>query len=136
MVQPIVRAIIRKNNELLLATIKDAQFWSLPGGKVEKDEPLEAALEREIIEELGVKPKIGKLLFIQQLVHSEGQRLEFFFEVTNADDFLNVDITKTTHGFELDKVEFKNPAITNVLPEFLKTAKTSGRVQVFFYTIK
>ncbi|MDZ7669441.1 MAG: NUDIX domain-containing protein [Gammaproteobacteria bacterium] len=36
--------------------------WEFPGGKVEDAEPPEAALAREIMEELGVRVQIGELL--------------------------------------------------------------------------
>ena len=47
-------------------------------------------LRREMIEETGVKPEIGKLLFIQQFAesgeqsaHGPNEQLEFFFLITN-----------------------------------------------------
>lgn len=33
--------------------------WALPGGRVEADEPLEAALRREVLEETGLVVRIG-----------------------------------------------------------------------------
>jgi len=36
--------------------------WEFPGGKLEADEAAEAALEREIAEELGVEIQVGDLL--------------------------------------------------------------------------
>lgn len=40
-----------------------ALLWEFPGGKVEKDEPDEAALARECQEELGVAVEVGERLW-------------------------------------------------------------------------
>jgi 8-oxo-dGTP diphosphatase len=58
-------AIIKKQDKILIARRKQggalSNKWELPGGKVEKGETLQAALSREIEEELGIKIKIGKI---------------------------------------------------------------------------
>jgi mutator protein MutT len=40
-----------------------AGYWEFPGGKQEQGESLEACLEREILEELGVRVKVNEKLF-------------------------------------------------------------------------
>lgn len=124
-----VRAIITFEDKLFCVRLKkysgratkdDNNYWCTPGGGVDPGEPLLAALHREIIEELGVEPVIGNLLYIQQFIHDDTEQLEFFFHVTNARDFLQLDLANTTHGaIEIEKAEFIDPANTTVLPKFL-----------------
>jgi 8-oxo-dGTP diphosphatase len=60
----VVAAIIVRNSHLLICQRRrDKAFplkWEFPGGKVEAGESLTAALQREILEELGVKIEIGR----------------------------------------------------------------------------
>jgi thymidylate synthase (FAD) len=54
----IARAIIRRDDRLLLARQLGAGWWFLPGGHVEAGEGAEAALVRETAEELGVEARV------------------------------------------------------------------------------
>lgn len=99
-------------------------YWCLPGGGLEDGESLLAGIEREMVEETGIKPVIGKLLFIQQFEFKgkDKEYLELFFHITNAEDYLNVDLSKTTHGeIELAEIGFIDPKAVRVLPTFLAT---------------
>lgn len=125
-----VRAIIVKDGQLLCVRqkhyeggiISDTNFWCTPGGGVNDGEALVPALRREIIEELGPEPEIGQLIYIQQFTHNSTEHLEFFFHVLNADDYVDLDLSRTTHGaVEIAEVKFNNPANVPVLPEFLAT---------------
>ena len=46
--------------------------WSIPGGKIEKGEPIEAALKREIAEETGIRVSVGPLLNVFELIEENG----------------------------------------------------------------
>ena len=54
-----VGILIRPNGDVLLAQRPPgkpyAGYWEFPGGKVEPDEPILAALKREFMEELGIE---------------------------------------------------------------------------------
>jgi ADP-ribose pyrophosphatase YjhB (NUDIX family) len=123
------RGVILKDGKILGVRLKkykgratdDGQdYWCTPGGGVDVGEPLIPALEREMIEETGIKPVVGNLLYIQQFEHKEWEHLEFFFHITNSDDYENVDIDKTTHGaIEIAEIGFINPAECTLLPIFL-----------------
>ena len=62
----VVAAVIYDGPRVLLARRgpgrEHAGFWEFPGGKVEEGETPEAALTREIAEELAVKIKVGELV--------------------------------------------------------------------------
>ncbi len=49
-----------------------AGYWELPGGKVDAHEGLDAALRRELMEELGVRIRVGEPLPIIEHVYAHG----------------------------------------------------------------
>jgi len=54
----LARAIVRDDNRLLVARERGKSWVFLPGGHVEPGEPVEAALARELAEELGTTSRI------------------------------------------------------------------------------
>lgn len=67
---PVVAAcIFRKDNKILLTkrysdSIHRNNKWEFPGGKIEPGETPQAALEREILEELNCHIKVHNLVYI------------------------------------------------------------------------
>ncbi len=62
---PVTAAIIEKDGEILIARRKHpfmGYHWEFPGGKLEDGENLEDCLKREIMEELGIKIAVGRLV--------------------------------------------------------------------------
>lgn len=73
---------------------------------MELGEDILECLKREIVEELGISPEIGRLLYINNFVDKYGiQCIEFFFEIVNSSDYL-VDIKSLnrTHADEIAEV--------------------------------
>jgi len=89
-------------NEKILVMKHDSNdyYYALPGGHMEFGEKVIDSLEREIIEELGIVPQIGRLLFINDFTREEGQSVEFFFEIINGKDFLDTTNVGGTHKHE------------------------------------
>lgn len=136
------RGIIEKDGQILAVQLKqykaslvlDNPYWCIPGGGVDEGEPLLQAVEREVIEELGIKPVVGNLLFVQQFMHLGNEQMEFFFHIKNTTDYLNIDLSRTTHGLEeIDKLEFITPSEHNLLPKFLQTEDIDPNSPVKFF---
>lgn len=124
-----VRGIIQHDNRYLFVKhMPSSDYWALPGGGLDDGETLEAGLTRECVEELGVTPLIGRLLYVQQLFIGDDESLEFFFEITNGADYTAIDLRATTHGhLELSAAAFIDPAEETVLPEFLSSLDADMR---------
>ncbi|MGQ9753175.1 MAG: NUDIX domain-containing protein [Thermaceae bacterium] len=68
---PTVGALIEKEGRVLLVqTTKWRGLWGIPGGKVRLGEPLEAALRREVKEEVGLELMEIRLALLQEAVFS------------------------------------------------------------------
>jgi ADP-ribose pyrophosphatase YjhB (NUDIX family) len=117
-----VRALIVDQGELLMVKHDPSfRYYALPGGKLEVGEHITDAMQRELLEELGIRAEVGKLLFINDWVGPSDHRVEFFFWITNGADFRNINTATASHGFEIADVTFGDPsdAKFNLLPSFL-----------------
>ncbi len=122
-----VRGIVFKEGKILAQQLKpdadgmERDYWCTPGGGLEAGESLYQGLSREMIEETGIAPIIGKLLFVQQYADHQKEYLEFFFHIENPEDYHTIDLTATSHGeLEIKHVDFISPAQHNILPVFLQ----------------
>ena len=64
----VVACVLKKNDKILITSRPETKsfsgFFEFPGGKVEKDECLIEALEREINEELGIRLNFSKIYYL------------------------------------------------------------------------
>lgn len=138
-----VRGIIIKDGKLFAQKLNNKDgttrdYWCTPGGGLDDGESLQDGLTREMIEETGVTPAIGKLLFVQQYADEKREYLEFFFAITNADDYGQIDLHSTSHGaIEVAEFGFIDVTKEQILPEMLRTIDFSHslteQVQVSSY---
>ena len=65
-------AVIIEDNKILLLDqdVNEKRAWSLPGGKLEENETLEAGLIREVLEETGLIVRMNKLLYVCDNTHN------------------------------------------------------------------
>jgi ADP-ribose pyrophosphatase YjhB (NUDIX family) len=125
------RAIILHEGKLLLVRHpKDMSYAALPGGKLEWGEGVMECMKREIVEELGVEPELGRLLYVNTFVDSENsQSVEFFFEVKNGNQYSDVKKLKGAHAHELAEIIWATPADdVRILPEELGKNFNEGKI--------
>jgi 8-oxo-dGTP pyrophosphatase MutT (NUDIX family) len=64
-----VAAILTSGGDILLCTIEGLDYWYLPGGRVQLGESTEAALARELNEELGHEFPAGTLALVLENIY-------------------------------------------------------------------
>jgi 8-oxo-dGTP diphosphatase len=131
--QVAVGAIVIKDNRVLLVKRAKAPSdgqWAIPGGRVELGETLQAAAERELMEETGVKVAAGEPAYcFDAIVYDENRRVLYHYviidlkadyvsgEVQQGDDALeaawispeeidNLPVNRTTRHVLKDVVGF------------------------------
>ncbi len=125
------RGIIVHDNKLLVVRhAPDAEYFALPGGHLEWGENVKVCVEREIMEELGIKPEIGRLLYVNNFVSIDFvQSVEFFFEITNSDDYLDLDKLGGTHKSELAEIYWLGAGEKReVVPPEIQSDLNSGTI--------
>jgi 8-oxo-dGTP diphosphatase len=138
-----VRGIIFKDGRLLVTKFRqsddsESKYWGTFGGGLDVGESFSVGLHREMIEETGVAPEIGKLLFMQQFNDGEKEHLELFFHIKNTNDYADIKLEETSHGIrELVRQEFVEPKANFILPAFLSKidiqAHIDGTEPVFIH---
>ena len=105
------RAVILHEGKLLVVRHPhDLSFAALPGGKLEWSEDLKECMSREIIEELGVNPDIGRLLYVNTYTQTDNKHyMEFFFEIKNGADYLDIEKLTRSHAHEIAEILWVYP---------------------------
>lgn len=100
------RGVIIHDSKLLIVKHIGTDYMALPGGHLKYREDVITCLKRELVEELGVMPEIGRLIYINTFIEDKNsiEHVEFFFEVKNGKDYLNIDGLEKTHAHELTEI--------------------------------
>ncbi len=108
-------AIRNRDGKILIARRKPEKilggFWEFPGGKLEAGEELEAALRRELREELAIEIQNVELLHVEPHVYGHGQVLILFYTA----DWKTGELTLTDHD-EVAWCEVSKLQNYNLLP--------------------
>jgi ADP-ribose pyrophosphatase YjhB (NUDIX family) len=115
---------------LLVRHAHIAGYVALPGGHVEQGESPEECIIRELQEELGVTPIIGRLLYVNTFVdRGEKQCFEFFFEITNGEAYLDAHNLERSHAHEIAEIVWVSKDDTvRMMPKTLDTDFREGNV--------
>ncbi|MDS1270179.1 NUDIX domain-containing protein [Lipingzhangella sp. LS1_29] len=122
----IARAVIRRDDQLLVARQRNKAWSFLPGGHVDPGERVEAALVRELEEELGTGAKITGFLgavehgYVEDDTPHHEINLVFDVAVTGTEPASREEHLEF-HWLPLDRL-----AETDVRPDALKSALVSA----------
>jgi mutator protein MutT len=121
----VVAAVIRRAGKILITQRLDdvhlARLWEFPGGKVEAKESLEAALRREIREELGIDIAVGDEFYtVEHDYPGKSVRLHFFNCVINDGEPAALGVADLRWVSPSELVQFKFPPADAELIERLR----------------
>jgi ADP-ribose pyrophosphatase YjhB (NUDIX family) len=77
-----VAALIVRADQLLLVEHRKRgqRYWVLPGGRLQGDETLDAALRRELREELALEARVGRLVIVCETLAPDRHVVNLIFQ--------------------------------------------------------
>jgi 8-oxo-dGTP diphosphatase len=79
-----VFGIILEENKVLLGLRRDIEWWNLPGGGLELGETVDEALCREVLEEMGLEVRVGRLVGVYSKPQRQEVVLTFICHITGG----------------------------------------------------
>jgi 8-oxo-dGTP pyrophosphatase MutT (NUDIX family) len=122
----IARAVVVRQDYVLLGRGDDETFWTLPGGHVELGEMSDRALLREVAEELGVNARCGRLIWIVEnhfiYRNRHCHEVGFYYHVELPADVLPLcsdEFTRCEPGVRFRWFPLSDIASVDIRPRFL-----------------
>jgi len=124
-----VAAIVIRGDQVLLCTVDSLDYWFLPGGRVRFGEPSQAALTRELAEELGLDlPGAELALVVENIFDKQSLQHEIglYYRITWPSALDPGDLyggTESGHTFrwvpvrELGALDFRPFGLAAILPD-------------------
>ncbi|MBR4097104.1 MAG: NUDIX domain-containing protein [Oscillospiraceae bacterium] len=110
------KALIIKDGKMAAIKISDGneEWYIMPGGGQESEEPLPEAVCREVAEELGIAVKCKELLFVIEGVHGEAfHRVDLIFACEYIGELPNAELHNDTNQVG---IEWLDISVLNSLP--------------------
>ena len=124
----IARAIIRSSDKILVVRQRGMAWYFLPGGHVEPGEPVETALLRELVEEIGVEGEVTRFAGVIEHGYTRDDtahhEINLVFEVQIA----SIDVESREDHLEFEWLPIGDLGDTDVRPRALKDALLDGAV--------
>lgn len=99
----IARGLIVHQNHVLVCWNPEGQYGYLPGGHVEQDESAAAALAREMVEETGLKSRVGPLLLTHENRFRARKRAHHELNLVFAAEIVDKGFLKMCHVAQSQK---------------------------------
>lgn len=138
-----VRAIVLRKDKMALLYVSNENYHKLPGGGVEKGENLKEALEREILEEVGVTieniKEIGKIEECRKRHNLRQISYCYTAKVKEDKGELNLTDEEKEEGFELKWVsiaEALNLMERDIPKDYLGTYVKERDISILEYAIR
>lgn len=116
--------IIYQGKLLVVKHDPEFPYYALPGGHMDHGETPMDCIKREIMEELGIEPVVGRLFYSNVFEQKDADKhsLELMFEITNGEDFADLEKIRNlqrSHSFEIEEVTFLDKDSSEILlPKF------------------
>ncbi|GAC1499410.1 MAG: hypothetical protein NVS1B10_02100 [Candidatus Saccharimonadales bacterium] len=126
-----VYGLIENKNKILVVQSIDSNKWRLPGGEILLGETTIDAISRIMLEVSGISIQISGLAYIQELHKDKLSTAEFYFVISNKEEFANMGTDKIRQtSNDYDEVKFVEPeTCINLVPDFLKRYKITAKCQ-------